>query len=323
MANQNNVKKFNFLFSYAYIRNASTILIDAMHALAGSCNIMIDSGAFTNYKATILNAKAQKEYKPITLKDYMEACKGYSDFYQYIQMDVIGNPDATKVNYEIMRNAGLTPMPVFTRGADWSHLAWYATQWRDICFGGIAFHARNTAFTQTIAHAHAIAGADIRFHLLGFARYPLVMSLPVKSYDSSSYAAGQQYGRLAVFTPQKGITGYNKHDNPKEYLAELRRHNISAELLRTGHWNGQRGMPTHATMHSHLKMMQYVYNTKGQLYFLAIPNFHWLEVLLSVYASMNQYGFDYPEALERFERVHTSHASPTRTIELLLEYANV
>jgi hypothetical protein len=314
--------KLSFLFSYAYIRMSNGLLMDAIQALSNVSRVMIDSGAYTNFKSTVRHAKAQKVYVPITLPEYIGACKNFSTCYQYIMLDVIGNPVETLVNYNAMRNAGLTPMPVFTRGAPWQDLAYYASQWKDICYGGIVSHSKNHVFVQNITQGMAVTNNVARFHLLGFARYPLVMSLPIQSFDSSSYAAGQQYGRLAIFTPQSGISSFGKEEDTLKYLAWLHRHNIDQNMLKTGHWLGQRGMPTMATMYSHLEMMSYVLQTKGQFYFLAVPNMHLLEAILSVYASRTKQGFDYPMALERYNEVHSSHKTPNRTIELLLEYVD-
>lgn len=313
--------KLSFLFSYAYIRTGGAILHDTMQALAPKCRIMIDSGAFTNYKTMVKSAKQKKPFQPITLDEYMKACQDFQRFYQYIQLDVIGNPQATRRNFDIMQAAGLNPMPVFTGGAPWADLAYYSTKWQDICYGGIVRHAKNKVFVQNITNGLKMSGGKARFHLLGFARYPLVLSLPIKSFDSSSYAAGQQYGRLGIFSPQRGIYSLDRNENSNEYIAELHRHNISPEILKNGHWIGQRGMPTMTTMFAHLSMMQYVLQTRNLFYFLAVPNMHLLEALLSVYASMKGDTYDYPEALERYEEIHAAHDNPNRVIDLAVKYA--
>lgn len=101
-----NTPKLNILIAYPYFNSKIiqelTPLIDEGH-----CRFLLDSGAFS---CDTLGIK-------ITVDDY---CRFLDNLpvkpWRYFMLDVVGDPEKTIKNYEIMLSRGYTPIPVFTRG---------------------------------------------------------------------------------------------------------------------------------------------------------------------------------------------------------------
>ena len=90
--------------------------------------LMFDSGAFTAYR----------QGTPIALSDYLSFLEERASLYdQYVALDVIGDPEATLVNYRLMREAGFQPLPVYQMGAPKSHFGIYAESSPIVGLGGL------------------------------------------------------------------------------------------------------------------------------------------------------------------------------------------
>ncbi len=111
------LNKLSVLYSYAYLKT-DRYLEQVLLILSeqGYINLLIDSGAFTAYKLG----------KPISLKEYIEACYRYKDrCFQYMMLDVINNKDESKKNFEKMLDSKLNPMGILTIDNDVNECVYY------------------------------------------------------------------------------------------------------------------------------------------------------------------------------------------------------
>lgn len=119
----------SILVSYAYCKSGIPEMLGEA-ARAGRINLMLDSGAFTNFN------------KPGTVKleEYMEFLKAHAnEVTEYVVLDDIRKPDITYANWQTMRSAGFNPLfvdHVHYRPHDRPN-AIYRTG-KKICWGGVA-----------------------------------------------------------------------------------------------------------------------------------------------------------------------------------------
>ena len=176
------MRKANVLVAYPYLAG----VLPALRERADEMRLVIDSGAFTAWKAR----------KPIALDDYCRALESMPvPPWRYFALDVIGDPAATMRNYEIMRARGFSPIPVFTRGEDPSVLDdLYATS-EVVGIGGLVGTAGNRGFVNGIMRH--VAGRKV--HWLGFTRSDYLIRWKPYMADSSTWGVGGVYGNLPVY----------------------------------------------------------------------------------------------------------------------------
>ena len=109
-----NVRPPRLLCSYWYFKNRS--LCDFCNSIGYHPEIMLDSGAYSAF------TKGQS----VNLIDYMKYIERNAEYItRYIALDVIGDLFTTKAYYEIMRNKGFDPIPVYHHGEDQFLLQYY------------------------------------------------------------------------------------------------------------------------------------------------------------------------------------------------------
>jgi hypothetical protein len=320
MGSEDNMKSFSMLFSYAYFRNSKKFK-RVILGIADIARVMIDCGAFTDFHAEIKANRTGSTRKPgITLDEYIEACREWDKkVYGYIALDKIGDPVETRKRIARMFREGLSPMPVFTGNAPWADMKYFSTLTDHICIGGIWRTSSREVFYSNLNKARANA-PKARFHLLGYARYPDVMALPITSYDASSFAAGQQYGRLTTFDPYNGLRSYAKNEHKLEYASILAKYKITPQLMRTGKWNGLRGFPAIATIHAHVLMQRQSLKTSGKFYFLAVPNTSFVEVVVATSCATKGDTFDYNEAMSYVDEMRAFAKDEKAYIKKICDY---
>jgi hypothetical protein len=116
--------KLNVLISFAHIgKGLDDIPTDEW-------NIMLDSGAFTNFTAG---------RDVVKLDDYIAFVRdNQARLWHAINLDVIGNPQASKANFDAMQGAGLAPVPVFQRGDTFASLEQMFATSKLVAIGGIS-----------------------------------------------------------------------------------------------------------------------------------------------------------------------------------------
>lgn len=183
----------NILASFAYL-GKSKPFTELIFNLSKNnvANIMIDSGAFT-----LFNAKKNESW--LNLDGY---CK-FLDIYghlceKYVMLDVIGDDDKSKINYELMIQRGFNPMFVFTMADnDYRYLKEAVIKNPNVCVAG-GVTTKGDWMTKRFQDVYLKTNAKI--HGLGYVTYPKIFQLPLKSVDSSSWIqASQVYGIINFF----------------------------------------------------------------------------------------------------------------------------
>lgn len=194
----------NILVSYAYTgKNKAFNDLVINKSQKGEINLMLDSGAFT-----LFNAKQKRDW--LTLDNYCDYLFKYGHLVEkYVMLDVIGNDEASKENYEKMLKRDLAPMFVFTMADDdYSYLKETTKHNKHICVaGGVTTKGDwiKKRFQDVYKHTDGL------IHGLGYVAYPSIYQLPLHSVDSSSWVQSSQvYGILSYF--ENGMKGVSVKD---------------------------------------------------------------------------------------------------------------
>lgn len=176
--------RLNVLVAWPYVKSD---VLRALIEMGDSCRFLLDSGAFTAWKAG----------KVLALDDY---CRFLESLpvkpWRYFALDVIGNADATQRNYQTMLDRGFRPIPVFTRGADPAELDRLYETSEVVGLGGVA-KADKGAYAWTRWAMQHVAGR--KAHILGFTNLDWIKYLRPYSVDSSSWGRARRYGWLDVY----------------------------------------------------------------------------------------------------------------------------
>jgi hypothetical protein len=208
----------NILVSYAYSGNNKKFTdYIVKKSQEGSINFMLDSGAFTLY-----NAQGKRDW--LTLDNYSNYIKEYgNEFQKYVMLDVIGNDEKSKENYELMLKKGLNPMFVFTMADnDFNYLKEATKNNIDICVAG-GVTTKGDWIRKRYQDVYNKTSAKI--HGLGYVKYPDMYQLPLASVDSSTWVqSSQAFGFLVYFNNgMKSIAYIDVLKKQKKLPYELQR----------------------------------------------------------------------------------------------------
>lgn len=224
----------NILVAYPYMsKSVIKILKDIHDELGDNFRFLLDSGAFTAYSSG----------KEIKLDDY---CKFLDNLpfkpWNYFALDVIGNPEATMRNYEIMLSRGYKPAPVFTFGDDLSVIDEYYKTSDFIGIGGLVGRPSNEMLIGLDKILKKVNGR--KAHLLGFTKVEYLKLLKPYSCDSSNWTGGARYGWSDLYLGGgkfKRITkkDFLKHPS-KEIINAVKRNSGDYKMLaKRQSWHGQ------------------------------------------------------------------------------------
>jgi hypothetical protein len=175
--------RMNLLVAYPYMSNQ---VIQLIARNQDKIRFVLDSGAFTAWKAG----------KPLELDEY---CKFLDSLpfkpWRYFTLDVIGDPEGSMRNYEIMLQRGYKPVPIFTRGEDPSALDEYYKTSDLVGIGGLVGTQKNKAFVNGIMQ-HV---GDRRVHWLGFTNINYIKHYKPYMCDSSNYSRADRYGIMDLY----------------------------------------------------------------------------------------------------------------------------
>lgn len=147
---------------------------------------ILDSGAFTAFKGG----------KPIDFSAYCEFIEALPVRPErYFVLDVIGDPKATRANYEAMLARGLRPVPIFTRGEDRSALDAYYETSDVVAIGGLVKTTGKFGFVRGVMEM--VAGRKV--HWLGFNNAKFVAYYKPYMVDSSSWSYGFRFGLVYTY----------------------------------------------------------------------------------------------------------------------------
>lgn len=202
--------EFNVLLSFAYHPRAALI----QRYLDAGARVMLDSGAFTAFASG----------KPIDLAAYhayLAHMPLSSTRFKYLALDVIGDPAATRVNYDKMVAAGFAPVPVIQPGAPLDDARYYAERAPLVCFGGLV--GRSPAEVMRRVQAYLPAIGDTPYHLLGTTGSALSLTLGPASVDASSWKSSGRYGSCSLYLGGGRIKAINKEALVGPHAAQIAR----------------------------------------------------------------------------------------------------
>jgi hypothetical protein len=151
--------------------------------------VLLDCGAFT-----ALNAGEE-----IDLEDYMAFLDKWKDkLFGYLALDVLGNPEATDANLNIMLKRGFKPVPVHVRGDDQARMDYLFTLSDFVACGGLRRPHRAQADLPYVRQKMLWArGRDV--HWLGFTTPRVVKAFTPYSCDASSWTMGGRFGTMSIY----------------------------------------------------------------------------------------------------------------------------
>src|SRR5512136_392524 len=149
-------------------------------------NILLDSGAFSAYKRK----------QNVDFKEYCAFVKDPPfEIERYFMLDVIGDPQSTIRNLQIMLDMGLNPIPVFQRGQPLDDLYRLLDQFDLVGIGGVAGTNDRNAYLKYILQRKDIDKRKL--HLLGVLNKDILKEYKPKSCDSTFIV---DYGKFALIT---------------------------------------------------------------------------------------------------------------------------
>ncbi len=180
--------RFPVLVSYAYLRKLperrARPMLDCPWV-----DLMLDSGAFT----------AANSGGEVTLEEYCGYLRANAGcFWQYVALDRIGDPAATRRNLDAMVRAGLSPMPVHVLGDSAERMDELFSLSPRVCLGGLLRPGRGHADAGYLNHKMKWA-AGRPVHWLGYVVPSAIQAHRPYSCDSSSWSYGCRYGDLHVY----------------------------------------------------------------------------------------------------------------------------
>jgi hypothetical protein len=196
------LNKLNLLFSYEHFKRNSHYF-DTVLAVSSLANVLIDSGAYSNRTRYMKQLKSGvNQGSQITLSMYEGACKEFGNkVWGYFLLDVMGNPKKTHSNFMHMVDSGFTPIPIVTSGQSDDTIKKYFDVSKRVGVGSIV--ASNS---KVLSRLGEISGNTARLHMLGYTKFPNVLTLPyVKYFDSSSFMSGGRYGNIMTFRSKYGF----------------------------------------------------------------------------------------------------------------------
>lgn len=211
--------KLNLLVAYPYMTKR---VVDELKSHADTIRFVLDSGAFTAWKAG----------KSISIDDY---CKFIDSLqikpWRYFTLDVIGDPDGTARNYEIMLSRGYNPVPIFTRGEDIKKLEMYYKSSDVVGIGGLVGTPKNKGFINGIMKH--INGRKV--HWLGFTSAEFIKHYQPYMCDSSSWLSPLKYGQMSLYDCFGRFVKVKKSDFSKQpshdVLRLLKEFDVSPQSL--------------------------------------------------------------------------------------------
>lgn len=286
--------KAHILISHAFIRGEGREM-DAVLAISPYVDIMIDSGAFTNFQIKMGKLKYSTE---IPFEEYLNTCKKYyhGRVWQYVAFDVIRNSKATQDNLLKMLDAGLMPMPVLTptEDIDEVHKLLELCPHRRVSISGMTQANEIDRTAGRIQKVYSATKGKALIHGLGFMRYPMVFQVPVATIDASSMTTGSRFGTVSLYSKEKGIQLLHWKDLEKKeranYLWELLKMGLSIdELKKPENYRTSKGIQSLSTVASYIEFAQHC-EEKNIGLFAALPNSDWILVLAATYYVMSLNG---------------------------------
>lgn len=219
----------NILVAYPYCTEQ---LLNSLKVKDIEIRFLLDCGAFTAFFAG----------KKIELDDYckfVETCEPKP--WRYFSLDVIGNPDKTAKNFEIMLERGFKPVPIYTPGEDKQAIDYFYSKSDVVGFGGI----NNFDGKKRRGYIKGIMNyaKGRKVHLLGFTNIDYIKAYKPYMCDSSSWESGARYGTLRLYVGKGKFMTISKKEFANKpstkVLNAIRRLGIDPYIMRNKEsWHG-------------------------------------------------------------------------------------
>ena len=213
--------KLPVLLAYPYMKGEATLAI--LRQYRGAYRLIVDSGAFTAWRSG----------KPIDLDAYCRFLDSIEDLrpFNAVQLDVFGDPVATRRNFITMKGRGYDVMPVFTRGDSLDALDELYSVAPYVMFGGITTGKANRAYVNAFMRRNA--GRPV--HLLGFTDLDYIKTYRPTSVDASSWRSAHRWGSLACYVGMGKTVKIDRTkfvDKPDDDIIEaLRRNGATSDMI--------------------------------------------------------------------------------------------
>ncbi len=195
--------------------------------------LMVDSGAYT-----VWNSGGE-----VPMDDYIRFLRGLPSEWNFwaIQLDAIAQPGKTREHYDLMREAGLDVIPVFTRGAPMEDRDYFYEHSNYIAVGGIA-DKQNRAYLRYLMQTND----GRKVHWLGYTDLKEIIHFRPASTDSSGITGSQRFGAMSYYvgrgkmkTLQRSVFSERP---PADFIAATRRRGFTMkEIHRLGEREAWRG----------------------------------------------------------------------------------
>lgn len=192
-----NGRPFRILISYHYFKNVDMDAMMRKHFVEPYPEVFLDSGAWSAFTCGV----------PISMPDYQAFIRRFDHWFSvYSNLDDMKCPETTYRNHQVMKDAGLSPLPAFHTGEDFRHLERYLDEgYNYIGVGGMVPYLKTPKkVVPWLLKAFRLAGDRAVFHGFGATCWEIASSLPWYSVDSSSWTAGIRFGGVSVFDPVVG-----------------------------------------------------------------------------------------------------------------------
>lgn len=302
--------RLQILYSYYYLRTPKPGVLDLLTALAPYVDLLIDSGAFSDFHMKRKAEAVAQAHSSLNIDDYIAWLADTKHlWWQYIALDVVRKPEASRANLRRMVAAGLAPMPVFVYPESMDAIPDMMQINEYLCVAG-GRDASKAYMHQRFRQVYEASEARAKIHGLAFVKWPDLYQLPIHSVDSSSWTRGKRYGHLVRFDARGGPLGgpwtcmLVKEKN-RDMIVHLRRCNVTPEILATRrkpHWDTNDGIAAAVTTNAYLQFFADAAARQRRL-FLAVANQgQVLEIISVAAAGIGNGYFDYQLALSL---VHT------------------
>jgi len=201
--------KLCLLSAYPYLNKCSAKVLNGVVARRGEIEFFLDSGAYTAWtKGEVISIPQYRAF--------IESLPFTPD--RMMTLDVIGDAEGTRRNFDLMLGLGLDIVPIITRGEDPSALEYYYQHSDLVGLGGVArVDSASAAWCQAMM-SHV---GDRKAHILGMTRFDWVKLLRPWSVDSSTWLSGARFGECHVYLGNGHLTKFEpRRGKPPKRLAE-------------------------------------------------------------------------------------------------------
>jgi hypothetical protein len=276
----------NILISYAYISDDLIMMIRDAQARGLPLRILLDSGAFTAWSTG----------KKIDMMEYARFVRDAIEqgwVWKYFTLDVIGDHEATRTNYDRLRELGLDPIPIFTPGTPEALLEEYFEKSHLVGFGGINAYKGDRRDGYVNYCMRLAKGRDA--HLLGMTKLdPILFHRPYMC-DSSSWAAAAQYAVVSLYVQGKIVKRFNRNTfktkPPEDLLRLIRWYGIEPYSLKDhSGWNHMYSPSRKLSIASSVVRSIDIERTIGTKYFNALTSPDQLKMFIEAFERLHDKG---------------------------------